>query len=99
MRSAPSLALVVLVSFLPINAADATQSENPHVNFIRSLNTESFTRGKKLYQSICITCHGTPQKEGTLPTSRPFWKETFKNGGDPYSLFKTLTMGLGQMPS
>src|SRR6185436_413729 len=59
----------------------------------------SFTRGKELYDTICITCHGSPEKEGSLPTSRPFWKEPFKNGNDPYSLFKTLTDGMGQMPA
>ena len=70
--------------------------ESPHAKFIRDA---SFARGRELYETICITCHGSPEKEGTLPTSRPFWKEPFKNGGDPYSLFKTVTTGLGQMPA
>ncbi len=66
---------------------------------MRNWNSESLARGKQLYETICITCHGTPEREGTLPTSRPFWKEPFKNGNDPFSLYKTLSQGLGQMPA
>src|SRR6185295_14543147 len=73
--------------------------EAPHAEIIRNWNDQSFARGKQLYETICITCHGTPEREGTLPTSRPFWKEPFKNGNDPFSLYKTLSQGLGQMPA
>ena len=38
-------------------------------------------------------------RAGSLPSSRPFWKEPFKNGSDPLSLYKTLSQGLGQMPA
>ncbi|MEO8425490.1 MAG: DUF6797 domain-containing protein, partial [Verrucomicrobiota bacterium] len=62
-------------------------------------NPESLARGEQLYNSICITCHGNLTQAGSLPTSRPFWKEPFKNGGDPLSLYKTLSLGLGQMPA
>jgi glucose/arabinose dehydrogenase/mono/diheme cytochrome c family protein len=75
------------------------QERFTHAELIKSWNANSFARGKALYESICITCHGTPEKEGTLPTSRAFWKEPFKNGTDPLSIYKTLTNGLGQMPA
>lgn len=79
--------------------AASLHGESEHARIIRGFNDESFSRGKAVYDAICITCHGTPDREGTLPTSRPFWKEPFKNGNDPYSLFKTVTQGLGQMPA
>src|SRR5206468_4842569 len=70
-----------------------------HAGIIRSWNAESLARGEKLYSSICITCHGNLTQSGSLPSSRPFWKEPFKNGSDPLSLYKTLSQGLGQMPA
>ena len=36
--------------------------------------------------------------EGSLPGSRQFWTEPFKNGADPFSLYKTLTLGYEGMP-
>jgi sugar lactone lactonase YvrE len=77
----------------------AGEAHVDHAGIIRSWNRGSFARGEKLYQSICLPCHGTPQKPGTLPTSRAFWKEPFKQGNDPFSLYKTLSQGLGQMPA
>ena len=77
----------------------SAQESSTHAEFIKSWNAESFERGKVLYESICVTCHGTPEKEGTLPTSRAFWNEPFKNGIDPLSIYRTLTDGLGQMPA
>jgi cytochrome c5 len=70
-----------------------------HAGIIRWWNAESLARGEKLYNSLCITCHGNLTQAGSLPASRPFWKEPFKNGNDPLSLYKTLTQGLGQMPA
>lgn len=70
-----------------------------HAGMISAWNAESLARGEKLYNSICITCHGNLKQAGSLPTSRPFWKEPFKNGSDPLSLYKTVSQGLGQMPA
>jgi mono/diheme cytochrome c family protein len=89
-----------VVLLLACAALEVSAQENStHAEFIKSWNADSFARGRALYESICITCHGTPEKEGTLPTSRAFWKEPFKNGTDPLSIYKTLTNGLGQMPA
>jgi len=83
-----------------VGAAEPAITESiDHAGIIRSWDSESLARGEKLYSSICISCHGTPSQAGSLPTSRPFWKEPFKNGGDPLSMYKTLTVGLGQMPA
>src|SRR3954447_5840395 len=70
-----------------------------HAGIIRSWGPESLARGEKLYNGICITCHGNLTQAGSLPTSRPFWKEPFKNGSDPLSLYKTVSEGFGQMPA
>jgi cytochrome c5 len=69
-----------------------------HAALIQKWDAQSLARGEKLYAAVCITCHGTPEQQGTLPTSRAFWKEPFKNGSDPFSLYKTIGQGLNQMP-
>jgi mono/diheme cytochrome c family protein len=69
-----------------------------HARLIRGLDDAAVKRGETLYQTLCLACHGTPEKAGSLPLSRAFWKEPFKNGGDLHGLYKTLTHGLGLMP-
>ncbi len=69
-----------------------------HASIIRGLDDEALERGRRIYRGVCFACHGTPEEKGTLPTSRPFWKDPFMNGADPYSLYLTLKKGYGQMP-
>ena len=69
-----------------------------HVKLIKALDTAAMERGAALYKTLCIACHGTPEKAGSLPLSRAFWKEPFKNGGDLHGIYRTLTTGLGLMP-
>ncbi|HEU0039620.1 MAG TPA: cytochrome c, partial [Verrucomicrobiae bacterium] len=93
-----------LLAGMICHAAGAAESPAPadsldHAGIIRSWNAESLARGEKLYNTICITCHGNLIQAGSLPTSRPFWKEPFKNGSDPFSIYRTLSQGLGQMPA
>ncbi len=68
-----------------------------HAGMIRDLDESSFERGKTIYHRLCVNCHGTLDQPGSLPTSRRFATEAFKNGADPYSMYKTLTYGYGQM--
>ena len=95
--------LLMFAGLQRIDAANPAEvpasDEIDHAGIIRAWNAESLERGSKLYNGICITCHGSPTQAGSLPTSRPFWKEPFKNGSDPLSLYKTLSQGLGQMPA
>lgn len=79
--------------------AAAEPDDVDHARIIQSWNSETLVRGQQLYQTLCLPCHGTPQQPGSLPTSRGFWKEPFKNGNDPYSIYKTIGSGLGQMPA
>ena len=51
-----------------------------------------------IYRTHCYNCHGNEEHEGSLPNSKKFWKDQFKNGNDPYSMYQTLTRGFGQMP-
>jgi putative heme-binding domain-containing protein len=68
-----------------------------HAGLIADLNDQSFKRGEAIYQRLCINCHGTHDRPGSLPTSLPFASGTFKNGSDPHSMYQTLTRGFGMM--
>ncbi len=59
---------------------------------------ESMRTGEHIYTNTCITCHGNPEQEGSLPTAFKFWTDTFKVGQDPYAIYQTLTRGHGAMP-
>ena len=61
---------------------------------IASLDHFALERGKELYDSLCITCHGTPRAEGSLPTALKFPPGEFKNGSDPWSMFRPSTKDL-----
>ena len=54
--------------------------------------------GKKLYELNCIACHS---KDGITPPINPlaraFTANPMENGGDPYSMFKTVTHGFRNM--
>ena len=99
-RLISGLAIGLMVRFTVSAAETSPTAESiDHAGIIRSWDSESLKRGEKLYNGICITCHGNLTQAGSLPTSRPFWKEPFKNGNDPLSIYKTLSQGLGQMPA
>jgi cytochrome c5 len=96
----------IFLATLIFPAATLLSAEEPsrwdgvdHAAIIQSWDEQSFSRGSRLYQTACVTCHGTPEKEGTLPTSRRFWLEPLTRGSDPLSLFKTIGDGFDQMPA
>ena len=70
-----------------------------HSALIGSLDHASLERGAAIYARVCINCHGTPDRPGSLPTSLKFWEQSLKNGADPYRMYQTLTHGYGQMPN
>ena len=74
------------------------ESKIDHAGLISALGPESLERGEAIYNRVCINCHGTKDKPGSLPTSLKFASGRFKNGSDPHSLYRTLTLGYGQMP-
>ena len=69
------------------------------LNTIQRNQEEAYMDGKKTYTSNCINCHGTPEKEGSIPTAFKYWKDAFKVGKDPYTIYQTLTRGYGAMPA
>ncbi|MEM7384354.1 MAG: family 16 glycoside hydrolase [Verrucomicrobiota bacterium] len=73
-------------------------AEVDHASIIEAWDDQALARGEKIYKGLCFACHGNLEQKGSLPTSRPFWKEPFKNGKDPYSLYLTLKKGYNQMP-
>ena len=75
----------------------AANFEPNHKNIIESWTEESYKRGEKIYNAMCIICHGTDKQEGSLPTALKFHNGQFKNGSDPYGMYKTMTKGFGQM--
>jgi putative heme-binding domain-containing protein len=74
------------------------ESNIDHAGMIASLDSESLKRGEAIYNRVCINCHGTKDRLGSLPSSLRFASGLFKNGNDIYSLYRTLTSGFGQMP-
>ncbi len=73
------------------------ESNVDHRGMITDWNEDSFARGKSIYNRLCVNCHGTIEKPGTLPTSLRFATGKFKYGNDPFSMYQTLTHGAGLM--
>lgn len=68
-----------------------------HAGLIASLNDKAFDRGEEIYNRLCINCHGNKEVAGSLPTALRFAEGRFRNGSDPYTMYKTLTHGFGLM--
>jgi putative heme-binding domain-containing protein len=68
-----------------------------HAGLISRWNDDSFQRGEAIYQRVCANCHGTLEREGSLPTALKFAQGKFKNGSDPLAMYRTLTRGFGMM--
>ena len=68
-----------------------------HAGILKSLDKEARQRGQAIYERLCVNCHGTHEEPGSLPTSLRFAKGQFKNGSDPYTMYRTLTHGFGMM--
>ncbi|MDA7614546.1 c-type cytochrome [Verrucomicrobiales bacterium] len=68
-----------------------------HVTAIGRLTTEDAQAGAKLYRQHCASCHGVDGKLALNPLARRFAVDPLKFGGDPYSLWKTISYGNGLM--
>ena len=68
-----------------------------HAGMIGLLDQAAFKRGEAIYNRLCVNCHGTHDRPGSLPTSLRFASDKFKNGSDPYTMYQTLTRGFGMM--
>lgn len=68
-----------------------------HAELVKGWNPKTLEEGRQIYTTLCMVCHGTKEKPGSLPTALRFAEGQFKNGADPYSMFSTLHKGYGQM--
>ena len=68
-----------------------------HAAIIEDWNEESLERGRQIYNRVCANCHGTQEREGSLPTAPRFAQDKLKNGHQPLQLYRTLTHGAGLM--
>ena len=64
---------------------------------LTNLGETEFIKGREIYKSLCMTCHGDPDQEGSLPTALRFHAGVFKNGSDPWRMLQTLERGYGMM--
>lgn len=95
----PKASSVVAGNQPPKDASPEPWDDVDHAAILRSWDEETLQSGERIYNAVCLSCHGNLEKEGSLPTSRKFWEAEFKNGKDPYRLFQTLGVGYGQMPA
>ncbi|HEX3148891.1 MAG TPA: DUF6797 domain-containing protein [Gemmataceae bacterium] len=77
----------------------AYEKDLDHAGLIAGLDDSARKRGEAVYTRLCITCHGTKEQPGSMPTSLAFWSGKFRNAFDPYALYQTLTRGSGMMPA
>ncbi|MEK9863101.1 MAG: hypothetical protein VW804_08085, partial [Verrucomicrobiota bacterium] len=47
-------------------------SEVDHATLISGWDQSTFNEGQEIYQGLCVTCHGTAQQAGFLPTALKF---------------------------
>ena len=73
------------------------ESRIDHAGMIKELDDDALNRGEAIYNRLCINCHGTHDRPGSLPTSLRFAAGKFKSGNDPYTMYQTLTRGFGMM--
>lgn len=69
-----------------------------HRSLIAGWTEEFYHKGMITYRTVCFNCHGNEEQPGSIPTAARFWKDSLKNGTDPFSMYQTLTRGYGLMP-
>jgi putative heme-binding domain-containing protein len=84
-------------ALLAVAPLPESERDIDHAGLISSLDQKSFERGEAIYNRVCLNCHGTKDRLGSLPTSLRFASGVFKNGADPFNMYRTLTLGFGQM--
>ena len=74
------------------------ESRVDHARLMADWSEEFYHKGQVTYRTACYSCHGDLEQPGSIPNSRQFWQEPFKNGADPHAMYQTLTRGFGLMP-
>ena len=73
------------------------ESKIDHAALMQSAGKDVLKRGEAIYSRVCANCHGTLTEVGSLPNSLRFAEGKFKNGSDPYAMYRTMTYGFGMM--
>lgn len=84
--------------FMTENDLQETELNIDHATLIEELDASSKHNGSRIYNSNCINCHGNPELEGSIPSSRKFWEHSFESGSDPFSMYQAITRGYASMP-
>lgn len=92
-RPEPSSTFLLDESVLP-----AYEQNLDHAALMADWSEEFYHKGMVTYRNACYDCHGNIEQPGSIPNSRQFWREAFKNGSDPHAMYQTLTRGFGLMP-
>ena len=88
------LPIVVIVTVASVWSASSDTVD--HAAILRSLDGETLEIGRELYHRACIACHGTTGS-ASLPSARSFSQDSLQYGNDPYSMWRSVTYGRGQM--
>ena len=59
-------------SLLAVAPLPESERDIDHAGLIAGLDHASFERGEAIYNRVCINCHGTKDRPGSLPTSLRF---------------------------
>ncbi len=78
---------------LPESALPDYEKDIDHAGLIRGANRASLTRGGEIYRQVCQSCHGDLNAPGSLPAALRFGSGKFQHGGDPHTMYRTLTRG------
>ncbi len=78
---------------LPESALPDYEKDIDHAGFIRGANRAALTRGGEIYRQACQSCHGDMNTAGSLPAALRFGSGKFQHGGDPHTMYRTLTRG------
>ncbi len=93
-------ALILLLGLAHSAAAQrqgtSTDEDVDHAGIIRAWTDANRSRGRKIYDTHCYGCHGY-DGDARLPDARAFNRDELRAGNDPYTMWRTLTDGFGQM--
>lgn len=88
----PALALIICWR----NTQTYSPPECDHATVLRSLNKTTLEKGRRIYESSCMACHGA-NGSSSYPQARSFSKDKLRFGNKPYDMWRTITDGGGLM--
>jgi len=104
MKTIATLLTAALISqlnaqmLLPENSLPEYEQDINHARLINDQSHDVRKRGEKVYQNLCMNCHGDLKNVGSIPTSLRFAEGKFQHGSDPHTMYQTITRGWRTMP-